>query len=279
MKIQLAFCLMVTFIFGGAHFCFAAPDQKSLDTALVQAVVEGNVAKTKSLLAKGASANASGDSGEKPLVIASYINMSPDQEGFPHSFELFHLLLNRGADVNLADGNGTTALMGVSSVGEVRAAKLLISKGAKINARNNEGRTALMQAASSDVETVKFLVSKGAVINAKDNDGVTALMLAAYSTREGGSYTSSDIVRYLLSKNVRVDAADKNGNTALVYATMINKYDYNEGLLDTIKALIAKGADLNARTSNGNTPLKWAKASGNPKIIRLLQNTGAHQTK
>lgn len=277
MKIRLLLLLLfsVSCSFGLAPKAGCAkPSQKFLDAALVDAVVDGDVKRTKSLLSRGASANAKSEMGYLPLVIAGYINTSPDQEGAPHSFELFKLLLDHGANVNAADSNGYTALMSVAAAGEVRAAKLLFARGARLDARSHDGTTALMRAASSDVEIVQSLLAKGARINDKDNEGVTPLMMATSSVQEGGDYTSPAIVKFLLAHGAAVNARDKKGATALIYAAQM--YAYRESdVLETVKILLAGGADVKARTKNGNTALKWAKATGKGAVIRLLQRAGA----
>ena len=247
--------------------------QKTLDAALVDAVIDGDVKRTKSLLARGASANARGKDGYVPLVIAGYIYTGPYQEGPPHSFELFKLLLDHGADVNAADDNGNTALMSVAAAGDMRAAKLLLAKGARLDARSHDGTTAFMAAASSDVEIVQFLRAKGARINDKDNAGVTPLMMATSSSQEGGDYSSPDIVKFLLAHGADVNASDKNGATALIYAAKM--YDYEQSVVETMKILLSAGADVKARTQNGNTALKWAKVTGKFAVARLLQRAGA----
>ena len=267
----LAICLGLT-----ARNCVAKPSQKFLDAALMRAVEFGDVKKTKTLLARGASANATGDNGMRPLIIAGYINTSPYQEGSPHSFELFKLLLDNGADVNAPNSDGYTALMSVAASGEVRAAKLMLAKGAQINAKDSDGHTPLMPAASSNLEMVKFLVAKGARINEHDKSGVTPLMLATSSSGEGADFTYPDIVQYLLARGADANAKDQNGTTALIrVAQMYSERDAD--IVEVAKALLAKGADVKARTKNGNTALKWAKVTGKAGLIQLLQRAGARE--
>jgi ankyrin repeat protein len=77
---------------------------------------------------------------------------------------------------------GTTALMIVSSLGNVDAIELLLMNdcNADINIRNNYGRTALLLAACSGHDAcVQMLIDKGALIDAKDHNDDTALIHAA----------------------------------------------------------------------------------------------------
>ena len=88
-------------------------------------------------------------------------------------------LLERGADVNVRDKDGETALMIVSWYGKKEIAELLIKNGIDINAKDNLGRTALMYASwYGHNEVVKLLLENGADVNAQDEDDITALMYA-----------------------------------------------------------------------------------------------------
>ena len=65
---------------------------------------------------------------------------------------IVNLLLELGADVDLRDADGTTALMLASEAGNVELLQRLIAvSGADVNATREDGTTALMTAAS--VET------------------------------------------------------------------------------------------------------------------------------
>jgi ankyrin repeat protein len=101
------------------------------------------------------------------------------------------LLLDHGADVDLKDNDGNTALLVSAGAGPYSPAgavyttnpvKLLLELGANIQARNNNGDTALILAASlggyEDAATVSLLLARGADIRARNKQGQTALDLA-----------------------------------------------------------------------------------------------------
>ena len=89
-------------------------------------------------------------------------------------------LIDAGADVNIKDKDGSTALMWASDNGHTETVKLLIDAGADVNIKNKYGRTALMWASRCNrKETVKLLIDAGADVNAKDEDGWTALIWAS----------------------------------------------------------------------------------------------------
>ena len=93
-------------------------------------------------------------------------------------------LLARGADVNLVDADGDTALHGAAETGNVEIMRLLLDKGANLNAKNKQGGTPLMWAAVfGNDDAVRLLLSRGANASLKDNDGITALEWAARNNR------------------------------------------------------------------------------------------------
>ncbi|WP_295156070.1 ankyrin repeat domain-containing protein [uncultured Brachyspira sp.] len=62
---------------------------------------------------------------------------------------------------------------------KINDVKLLLDRGADLNIKNNKGNTALMYACLLNHEPiVKFLVDKGADLNIKNNEGYTALDIA-----------------------------------------------------------------------------------------------------
>lgn len=94
-------------------------------------------------------------------------------------------LLALGANVNLQDGDGDTALHGAAETGNVEIMRMLLDKGANPNARNKQGGTPLMWAAVfGNDNAARLLLSRGAVPSLKDNDGVTALEWAARNNRQ-----------------------------------------------------------------------------------------------
>ena len=74
-----------------------------------------------------------------------------------------HLLLQAGANVNVANVNGQTPLMAAARNGHIGAVRLLLEAGADVNAANAKGQTALMGAAQSGhIEAVRLLLDADA---------------------------------------------------------------------------------------------------------------------
>lgn len=123
-------------------------------------------------------------------------------------------LLDKGADVNVRDEDGNTALIIAISFGNSDVAEMLLKKGADVNAKNKSGETALMAATSTyfyNPSLVIMILDGGADINARAEDGVTALMLAVRNNHV-------DAVKSLLTKGADISLEDDNGDTALASA-------------------------------------------------------------
>ncbi len=105
---------------------------------------------------------------------------------------LMRLLLDKGADPNIATFAGTTPLMAAAGVNWVvgqtfteskeavmEAVQLCVDKGADVNAKNSMGVTAVIGAANRGADDIlELLVKMGARLDIKDNEGRTPLVWA-----------------------------------------------------------------------------------------------------
>ena len=129
---------------------------------------------------------------------------------------------------------------------------LLLEHGADVNLTNNRGRTALMLAArnsnkDSNVETVKLLLEYGANVNVVNNDRMTALMLAACYSNEDSNI---ETVKLLLEHRANVNLVDNEGWTALMKAAR----NFNEcSNIETVKLLLEHGANVKIKNNDGKT--------------------------
>ncbi len=79
------------------------------------------------------------------------------------------VLLGAGADLNMKDNDGYTALMLASFLGNTEIAKMLIDANANLNMQYKNGNTALMFAISmGNIEAVKALIEAGANPNIRN---------------------------------------------------------------------------------------------------------------
>lgn len=195
-------------------------------------------------------------------------------------------LLQPGADVNAAQGDGATALHWASYRDDVESADLLIRAGANVNAANDLGATPLWTACQNgSAALVRRLLEAGANPNAKLVSGETLLMTAARSGQAG-------VVEQLLAKGADVNARGVRGQTALMWAVA-------QQHPDVVKVLLARGADVRARSDvwsqlwqtgpdqdihpdyhvkiqqGGNTALLFAARAGDLPAAKLLVAAGA----
>src|SRR5215467_3860693 len=199
--------------------------------------------------------------------------------------EALRSLLQKGANVNATEGDGSTALHWASYRDDLDAADLLIRAGAKVNAANDLGATPLWTACENGSEAmVRRLLAAGANPNAKLLSGETLVMVAARVGNAG-------VVEQLLAKGADPNARASRGQTALMWAVA-------QEHPEVVKVLLAHGADVHARSDawadvmavpphgyldynraipHGNdTPLLFAARVGDLDSTKLLVNAGAN---
>lgn len=166
--------------------------------------------------------------------------------------------------VNLADGNGNTALHYSVSHGNLAIASLLLDTGVcKIDHQNRAGYSAVMLAAltsvgrEEDMAVVQRLFRMGNVNAKASQTGQTALMLAI-------SHGRQDMVAALLACGADVNAQDADGATALMCAS-----EY--GRLDTVRMLLAQpGCDPALLDNEGTSALAIALEAEQDEVAALL---------
>ena len=94
-------------------------------------------------------------------------------------------VLDRGANINITDYKGKTALHRAAQAGFLKITQLLIDNGAKLEFADNKQETPLFDAASyGRTETVKLLVNNGSNKEHQNYRGDTPLFAAARSKRD-----------------------------------------------------------------------------------------------
>uniref|UniRef100_A0A8D1U0L8 Ankyrin repeat domain-containing protein 7 n=1 Tax=Sus scrofa TaxID=9823 RepID=A0A8D1U0L8_PIG len=128
--------------------------------------------------------------------------------------ECTSILLEHGADPNLVDVKGYTALHYAVLGQNISIAAKLLSHKANIEARDKDDLTPLLLAVSeNEQQMVGFLLRNQANIHAVDKMKRTALILAV-------NFASSSVVRLLLEQGVDISPQDRYGRNAEDYAVI-----------------------------------------------------------
>ncbi len=140
--------------------------------------------------------------------------------------------------LNTQDFAGHTPL---SSVSDLKTAKLLLAYGANLNIENSLGYDALnymFSIQSPNPDIIKFLIEHGANVNTVSNDEYAPLHMVRHA----------DIAKMLLEKGADINKQNTYGQTPLHLAKNAQ----------IAQLLIENGANLNIRDNDGNTPLHLA---------------------
>jgi ankyrin repeat protein len=123
-----------------------------------------------------------GDRMDDKMTFAGLFPITPLLElATTHRTASVRALLDAGAKVDEADGDGITILAWAAIANRVEMARLLIERGADVNHVDKNGMTPLLYAASidfGDSAMIDLLLQSGARTNARTKDGLTALGLA-----------------------------------------------------------------------------------------------------
>ena len=179
--------------------------------------------------------------------------------------EEVQLLIDAGADVDRRNTAGWTPLHIASRAGALNVVKLLVRAGANVCVADEDGSTCLILASSmgmassmeGQIETVRYLVSLPQVdVTQGNNRGNTALHVAVRDQH-------ANVVQVLIDAGADVNRRDSNGQTPLHIAS-------REGALNVVKLLVGAGAGVCVADEEGMTCLAIASVNGHIRTVRYL---------
>jgi len=291
------------------------------ETALMWAAAENHAEAAQLLIEHGADINARSQLMTYPkdrFGLEGVISVLPHGQWTPlmygarqGSLGALRVLVKAGADLNLSDPDGTTALVFAIINSHYDAARLLVEAGANPNLADTAGMAALYAAVDASTlgeiygrpgkkmvndtsaqELMNALLAHGANANAQLKsaalyrahtpgepalgEGATPLMRAA---KNGDVAT----MRLLLAHGADPSLRQKNGTTALMLAAGLGRglgvfagdYASDAQMLDAVRVLLARHVDVNAVNENGQTAVHFAALSMDP-VVRLLAESGAN---
>jgi ankyrin repeat protein len=222
--------------------------------------------------------------------------------GYDVGIKLAYLL---GADVNITDNSGMTALMVLAEKNNVESALFLINKGADINKKTSTSyKSAIIFASQNlNIEIAKLLLEKGANTNDTDSDGSTPLHFCVnynlYQLSENRSVFSEkhekvyEFAKILLDYGANINYAIKEKYTVLGYVVEMNDFEstdfflqegadpnigetlFSANDLEIMKKLINHGANINIRNSHKETLVYNACNRNNENMVKFLIESGA----
>ena len=234
---------------------------------LREAISEGNEELVKTLVIAGALKNA------KATDVASLLGRAVSAADVPVA--VAQILIAGGADVNMAESDGTTPLLrGVQTskpnkealamlkalgaqfgnklqtavlYGDIAAAEAALQEGCSINEGGENNFTPLCLAmASAEPGMFAWVLGKGADVNAPVGPGK---MPPIFMAARAGSEVA---VRELAKSGVDINQRDKNEDTPLIRACRGGRNAY-----PAIRALVECGADVNAVNKQQRSALYW----------------------
>jgi len=135
----------------------------------------GNAKSLKRLLAAGGKL-------DEAMIAIGTSRTTPMLGAFKFGdIEVARTLLDLGAPIDFADGNGITMLGRAALNNELEMARMLIERGANVNVVDKQGMTPLLWASNvdfGDSAMIELLLRSGAKADARNKDGLTPLELA-----------------------------------------------------------------------------------------------------
>jgi uncharacterized protein len=290
------------------------------ETALVWAAEENHAEAVKLLTAHGAQVDLRTNAMQYPhdrFGLEGVLTILPHGSWTPlmyaarqGSLEAARALGEAGANANLTDPDGTTALVIAIINGHYDTAAMLAEKGADPNLADSAGMAALYAAVDMStlgevygrparpstskltaVDLMKVLLARGANPNAQlkspalqraHTPGEPTLAEGATPLMRAAKNGDSAAIEALLDHGADVNLKQKNGTTALMFASGLGRgvgvfaKDYaTEGeLLTAVTLLVSRGANVNAVSDAGQTPLHFA-AQASDDIVKFLAAHGA----
>ncbi len=236
----------------------------------------------------------------------------------PANVDMLKAILDCGADVNLIDSNGWTALHHAAEKGDLKAATILLDSRANVNAFSNARKTPLHLAAFANrTEMVKLLLERGAAIEFESEEKCTALHFAAkkgslecvkellaaganiykqdhrlWTPLHYAAYNGhKEVVNFLLYwdadyEKLRLMRNSQNKKADEIVTDQDTKFAFNliwkaaaDGNLDMVRILHREGQDLDQQTQfKRNTALHLAVMNKHHLIVRYLVESGASTT-
>jgi ankyrin repeat protein len=186
-------------------------------------------------------------------------------------FDLAAMMVEKGADPNIADTSGMAALY--AAVDMHTLGPMLSRPGPKVTDKLDAAALVpvlLKHGANPDLRLKKPIIGRHHDSgDASMGEGTTALMRAAKSA-------DLPVLKSLLEGGANPSLTQKDySNVAMILMNGRGAGGNEAAILDTIKLCVTRGMDIDAFNANGQTILHLAVQRGNNSIVRYLAESGA----
>jgi len=186
--------------------------------AIHYASSSGNVEMTEALLAVGCSNDVRDQNGNTPLLFVA--SQALDGEG--GYLQTLMALIEHGANPNIQNYTGETALHLACLNGNLPMVSFLTENGALVNCKTMDGCTPLHFAVTEGhQEVISYLLAHGAFVNAQDEEGDSVLHYAVRSYSDHKS--APQIVQLLLKSGADVDVLNDDEESSMELARQIGE--------------------------------------------------------
>ena len=280
---------------GGKEEYYEMEKSKEFFSDLIQATMQGNMSKIKSLLenrsdeigdvlkgfqSEGKTIFHIAASSGKPMIMKYFLDClvnaterevivnTQDKDGYnplmyatiSESSDCMEECLRCGANVNLVNNNGCAPIHFAAADGNIERLKLLHTHKADMSIISKYGTAIHWAAGKGRTKAIEYLLTVGIDINARDENGTTAVIAAACAG-------SDDSCVALLEAGASMNDII-SGNLSLLHICSEN------GLQKSIETLLTlpEGASLfGIKTDDGeNLPIHLAAMNGKRNIVEKL---------
>ena len=169
------------------------------------------------------------------------------------------LVLEKGADANLANEEGRTPLSIAASEGKHTGMGILLKQpNINLDQRDENSKTPTMYASEANqTQCLKLLLASRPTLEAQDKEGRTALSFAAI---KGNKIPA----KLLLKAGANINTQDRKGNTPLALAA-----EHNHDVV--ARFLLENGADMEIADEDEETPFEKARDRKLEDVISVFK--------
>ncbi|KAF6204958.1 hypothetical protein GE061_019125 [Apolygus lucorum] len=179
--------------------------------------------------------------------------------------EIIKMLVDRGADVNAENREGSKPLHTAAFMGSCEMIQLMLELGADPNAKLSDGVTPLHLAAKvGHRNSVETLLIRQSNILAEDSKGRTPLSIAI-------RYGHTSIVKLFLNHNKSINLNDFYVTEKRISLLQIASVF---GEIEIVKLLVQRGANIDKKDEEGCKAIHYATIGGYADVVKFFLSAG-----